>query len=465
MDPKQTVVDDDDNDQLPIFLRRDFKINIDDDDDDDKDSSISNDYIQCKRIEMLWLQRNVNTLQETLTVLNASSIQNKELINTVQLILQMLHGLHIQFFHSINESDEPLRTMIMNCLNSKCSGIDIRKQVFEYIYNNNRTKTTKPNCYRCLQIMAVGTLLLELYCQANYTGPEILPQDISLIFGTDDENKQNETIKYAIAALECDGDYPFHICSMPQLLYVSRCLLSILANSEESFWQSGVYLDSDGFTRKYKFYDSQQYVILENSPILFKEQNLHQQQTAHNNDSTTTTTTNNNNNNNNNTNNNHIMDDTCINTLKQQSIILTQLCGACLPSRHWRHSRASIIHFRLLQNQSFENIPTLWRECHDAFHLTIQYYGKHMQMLQNTKQAIAFLKTDSILEYSKTIINRNLSTSSSCSTSVGAVENLSPIGNNCDLNSTYSNEMLESQLWLEWGLCQHYFQYKDKVSQ
>ena len=123
---KEIEEDSDDDDQIPAFLRKDFKISINEDDNDDS-SNLSNIYKLCRNIEMLWLQRDVNKLQTLFNDFNATS-DHVELSQAIKLILLILNGLHIQFFHQTVDSDEILRLMIIKLLHG-CPTSEIRSEL------------------------------------------------------------------------------------------------------------------------------------------------------------------------------------------------------------------------------------------------------------------------------------------------------------------------------------------------
>lgn len=399
----QNSENDDEEDDIPMFLRRDFNVNI-----TEEGSNAFTENALCKEIDELWLTRDEEKLEE---IKNKFIFQNDqtELLQAINLIQLILNGLHIKFFIETQGYDESLREMIVSCLNGILNSNEIRTMLLNYLFDF--PDKSKPNCCRCLKLVVIGTLLLELYCQANYTGPELIPEEVSILFGSN-EAKEAASFKCAIDSLECDGDYPFPNCTMPQLLYVSRCLLSIIAEPDECFWQDGVYLDSEGLARKFRTFESRQ------SPFAQQTQKFEQIE--------------------------QIPSCEKGNSLLKQNTLLSDICSTCVPSRHWRHARASIIHLRLLQNQSHEHIPTLWKECSTSFSKSIAYFGKRMQVLETVDQAKRFLEKD-IHDYAASLVAQSNQRESKG-----------------ELNLVYKDHMLEGQLWLEWGLCQNFFQYKDK---
>lgn len=97
---------------------------------------------------------------------------------------------------------------------------------------------------RVLECMLLGFAYLELFCQANYTGPEISDAALSPIVR--DAAVASRIFENSLAALECDGNYCFRMCSIPQSLLISRILLSTLAQPEYASWKQGVCLGPEG---------------------------------------------------------------------------------------------------------------------------------------------------------------------------------------------------------------------------
>lgn len=97
---------------------------------------------------------------------------------------------------------------------------------------------------RVLECMLLGFAYLELFCQLNYTGPELSDTVLSPL--TADAESSSKILENSLAALECDGNYCFRMCSLPQSLLIARTLLSTLAQPETASWKQGVYLSPEG---------------------------------------------------------------------------------------------------------------------------------------------------------------------------------------------------------------------------
>ena len=94
-----------------------------------------------------------------------------------------------------------------------------------------------------------------------------------------------------------------------------------------------------------------------------------------------------------------------------------------LKSRQWQSGRAIMFHLRLLQEQSYEHSPTLWKEANDMFSLSKGIYGD----VQSIRSCFLY----------------------SSSTD--------------DLTNQKGCMMTAAQFWIEYGLCFHFFQFGDKV--
>lgn len=83
--------------------------------------------------------------------------------------------------------------------------------------------------------------------------------------------------------------------------------------------------------------------------------------------------------------------------------IITRNIKSC----SWHSARASVVHLRCLQKQNYSHIPTLWKECQMNFNASFQEF---------------------------------------------------------DRDEYQDSDIIRPQLWVEWGLCYHFFEFGDKVS-
>uniref|UniRef100_A0AAV1T207 Uncharacterized protein n=1 Tax=Peronospora matthiolae TaxID=2874970 RepID=A0AAV1T207_9STRA len=93
------------------------------------------------------------------------------------------------------------------------------------------------------EVLYVGVAFLNMYVQANYTGPafenetlrDVLDLATRLVTcSTDSSDKKARSD--ALVALQVDGESPFSICEYPQFLLLGRCLLDFVGNHAYDDW-------------------------------------------------------------------------------------------------------------------------------------------------------------------------------------------------------------------------------------
>ena len=155
--------------------------------------------------------------------------------NTAKMILQ---GEYLQLLYS--HAPTPMRVAELIPLCQADDVIDrITQRVWGYVQQGEEGVEE-----RVLECMFLGFAYLELFCQLNYTGPELSDAVLAPLIG--DAVSAPLIFEKSLAALECDGNYCFRICSIPQSLLVARVILSSLALPEEASWKQGVYLSLEG---------------------------------------------------------------------------------------------------------------------------------------------------------------------------------------------------------------------------
>ncbi|CAI5703268.1 unnamed protein product [Peronospora effusa] len=93
------------------------------------------------------------------------------------------------------------------------------------------------------KVMFLGIALLNMYVQANYTGPAFEKEtirdvlDLTAILvtrstGSSDKKSHSD----ALVSLQVDGESPFSICEYPQFLLIGRCLLDFVGNHAFNDW-------------------------------------------------------------------------------------------------------------------------------------------------------------------------------------------------------------------------------------
>lgn len=377
--------DSDDEGDIPFFLKPTFSVTCEDNDITATNQSVvetqsNQDFFRS--VETYWFSRDTANLKLLLTPVGVNSSH----ISLVTTSLQVLNGAFANLFSPADSSTSNNSTsnLLLSFINNTIPADVIRSETLLFIKNSSYSSRT---C-TCLELLFLATALLEAYCQQNYTGPELAPRDINILLGTSDDTQQEKTFKHAINQLECDGNYPFLICSIPQILFVARCVLSTLANPTLALWRSGVILTYDGSAERRQHSPSSQLL---------------------------------------------------------PSVI--QACSS-LKSSCFINARASLIHLRLLQEQQHEHVPSLWIECRDCFQAAIDTYApcmRHINSEIEAKQYIESLNGSAHIVEPEVSNTRTSKTFCSCS------------------DSSIADMLLEGQLWLEYGLCQHFFGFKDKV--
>lgn len=206
---------------------------------------------------------------------------------------------------------------------------------------------------KSLLCLMVGTVFLEMYVQSNYTGPELSQEFCGLL----NLPLLNETNHFnGIANLSVDGESAFRQCELPHALIIARAALSTVCDSTRMLWEHGIELSEAGN------------VVSKLYPL-------------------------------------------------SQPVLAVKQASAALVSRHIWSFRAGIIHLRVLQRQSYAEIPSLWKDSQD-----------------NIKMTLASFLCNEFLQRSDELSD----------------------------NVATDDRILISQLWLECGLCNHYFDQGDK---
>ncbi len=181
-----------------------------------------------QQIEVCLFTRNLKRLENLDKYLN---------ISCSQFAINILNGEYIKLL--VHNRVLPMIDMI--------DILDRSEDAYEKIHSIVQESLSKAGPdkapYRCLEYLLIGYALLELYCQSNYTGPELSSANIIELFGPDEGQR---SVSIALAGLESDGNYPFRSCQLPQLLFLSRCILLSLLDSKRFSWRRGILLDEAG---------------------------------------------------------------------------------------------------------------------------------------------------------------------------------------------------------------------------
>ena len=249
----------------------------------------------------------------------------------------------------------------------------IRTSIITFIAEGDGKSVKQERAMRCVLI---GIICMSLYTQINYTGPDIVKEDLIILEklgfisisklydnpylksnaererekvdelnnsnnnnnnnnnNTDDANSAIKQRKYeALSCLECDGYYPYGAkdCEYPELLLFARCLFSTLVNPLRRSWREGVYLDEKGVVSSSESSGDLRECQV-NVAVRYLAANIRDNE--------------------------------------------NNISG--LAALHWFHARAALLHLRVLSHSipGVEALPTLWKECKEAFQEAINGYDK-----------------------------------------------------------------------------------------
>ncbi|KAJ1420394.1 hypothetical protein B484DRAFT_453130 [Ochromonadaceae sp. CCMP2298] len=295
------------------------------------------------------------------------------------LISKVVQGSHIAVMREFDGSALSKEALMQ--LSSKPDAFDaIHDNVLEYVMAGADEASRK--C-RCLESMVLAVAYLEVFCQSNYTGPELLQASLQY-FQIDEDGVNN-----CIQELECDGNYAFRIVEVPQTLLVARSMLLTLCDPANAGWKAGIELDEGGNISLKKLTPNE--------------------------------------------------------TIQQ---IMDLEVSAFLPSLPWWGARATVLHTRLLQKQSYEHLPTLWTSSQLLFASVLQNYCG----LDASVNITSVDKEEAVAASSRAFYR----TMADC---IGSLQGVSPqleekLPQICRHSAT--------QAWLEWGLCNVYFSFGDK---
>ena len=243
-------------------------------------------------------------------------------LQTLEMAQCIMDGSHVRLVTEVAEAimalapptaiheGLSLEKLLGACLLDVDAADAVRRMVLEFV---ERAATPRDRECRALQCHILALAHLELYCQANYTGPELSPASTQKLHGSRDAALLHAA---AIRHLECDGEWAYTICELPHALFLARAMFLALAEPMRASWSRGVVLTDDG-----------------------------EVQTAV----------------------------SKINFAKR--FPLAHEAMSSIQSRTWRNARAAVIHARLLQSVTHEKVPTLWKECCDFFTKARSAYG------------------------------------------------------------------------------------------
>jgi hypothetical protein len=152
-----------------------------------------------------------------------------------ELITKLLQGKHLEIIETFDKTPLSYQKVFKSAAEtgSSCINDVVRASCIEYLKISDETIKSKP-----FALLLLGITFLELYCQCNYTGPELS--------NVNRAKYELSTNKHVLNELECDGYYPYQSADMPQFLLIARALLSFTAVPLYKHWKEGISLDTDG---------------------------------------------------------------------------------------------------------------------------------------------------------------------------------------------------------------------------
>ncbi len=257
------------------------------------------------RLDELLLLRDVESVESLCSNLGTSA--NKSELDSVEMCKLLLTGRHLEVLQKFSVQDLSVEESLSLCMMDGDCVAQIRGRIFFFVGSGEDEIARECRSFQCL-VLAVT--YLELYCQENYTGPQLNPKEVESLYkrgnvavGNDYDAFVERVQAKMTRNLECDGNYCFPHSVIPHALLVARCILLTLGDPQRAHWHHGIVLNEDG--------------------DILKSQ--HTRQVPH-----------------------HFFK--AVNSLR---------------FRHWHCARSVMIHARLLQQLSEKNVPTLWKESQD----------------------------------------------------------------------------------------------------
>lgn len=177
----------DSDDGFMSFLKPGAVICIEDEDENEVNNNLNKQIYDTNResiitiIDHLLLIKDKESIEDLIKFNdNLSPI----IINCATLSIKLLSGKHIEIVTSFNDSifngdKHPLSTTaLLTLCNDDNAAENIGKSIISYIISGETLQEREGRAFLC-QIIA--TTFLELYCQANYSGPELPESDVNRI--------------------------------------------------------------------------------------------------------------------------------------------------------------------------------------------------------------------------------------------------------------------------------------------
>lgn len=331
------------------------------------------------------------------------NISNFGLGKCGEIAENVINGLYLKTINHFEGTRLEKRLLLSYCTSISDASENMRDAVETYIFDGD----VEYRKSRLLDCLVLGVAYLEIFCQVNYTGPELPLASL---------NELDDTNIHAICTqlLECDGTYAFGISEIPQALFIARSILSTIADPIRADWKHGIELNQDGLINK----------SLRTGPVRGD-----------------------------------------INDLIKS-----------LPSIYWWNARATITHLRLLQRQTYDNVPTLWKECQDMYSKVLHTFcGINEKTCVTTHSLLTSVENENETSESGPIAKVTVTITASCAQEPppNLLQFIDVQQQKSDLVAVQEeiiaawhpiHQRLAAQAWLEWGLCCQYFSFGDKVA-
>ena len=174
---------DSDDDDLGAFsfLKQDYVVEEAPESSEDLETALSevgqaSSHI-CQKVDELLLLRDLNKMETLYLGLNESNIALEREVCVMGNLL--LKGKHLVLLQEHSPVDLQTSELISLCTMEGDCVAQVRNRLFQYI--SGGADSVEREC-RTLQCLLIAVTYLELYCQENYTGPELNQDDIYLLY-------------------------------------------------------------------------------------------------------------------------------------------------------------------------------------------------------------------------------------------------------------------------------------------
>jgi hypothetical protein len=248
------VVDSDDEEDPFMMFRTGTVVNVEDTEDDREAFQTEIELpdhreTYCAVIDELFLKKDLSGLEALMNLEDSSTERSctDEEIECINLCIDVLEGRHLEVIKSSTG------VLSVNYLNIQCYNEDAVDSIRNSILNHIAQGVDENSEYNALKCLITGVAYLEVYCQVNYTGPELSNSAIEPLITIPLDKREGvadgsiPTLHVtSVSHLESDGDYAFPICELPHTLLIARSILSALALPNRAAWRHGIFLTPTG---------------------------------------------------------------------------------------------------------------------------------------------------------------------------------------------------------------------------